>query len=126
VVKGATSATINVTGNYSINVPAKNVMGWIEGADPQLKNQFLVLSAHYDHIGVAPAPKMEEGKLDSIYNGARDNAIGVTGVINAAKYFSQHRAKRSLLFIAFTGEEMGLLGSKYFAAHPTIQLERLV
>ena len=52
--------------------------------------------------------------------------IGVTGVINAARYFAQHPAKRSILFIAFTGEEMGLLGSKYFAAHPTIGLEKLV
>ncbi|HUP12371.1 MAG TPA: M28 family peptidase, partial [Niastella sp.] len=126
VVKSSASATINVTGNYLINVPAKNVMGWVEGTDPQLKNQFVVLSAHYDHIGVAPVPKMEEGKLDSIYNGARDNAIGATAVINAARYFTQHPAKRSILFIAFTGEEMGMLGSKYFAEHPTIGLEKLV
>lgn len=126
VVKNSMNTTIMVSGNDLMNVPAKNVMGWIEGTDPQLKNQFLVLSAHYDHIGVAPVPKMEEGKLDSICNGARDNAIGVTGVINTAKYFAQHPAKRSILFIAFTGEEMGLLGSKYYAAHPTIELEKLV
>jgi hypothetical protein len=126
VVNSSTTTMINVTGNYLINVPAKNVIGFVEGTDPQLKNQFIVLSAHYDHIGVAPVPKMEEGKLDSIYNGARDNAIGVTAVINAARYFSQHPAKRSILFIAFTGEEMGLLGSKYFAAHPTIGMEKLV
>ncbi len=69
---------------------------------------------------------MEEGKLDSIYNGARDNAIGVAGVINAARYFSQYPAKRSILFIAFTGEEMGLLGSKYFAANPIMPMEKIV
>jgi hypothetical protein len=125
-VKSSTTCTINVTGNYLIEVKAKNVMGWVEGTDPQLKNQFVVLSAHYDHIGVAAEPQMVDGKLDSIYNGARDNAIGVTAVINAARYFSLHPAKRSILFIAFTGEEMGLLGSKYFAAHPTIGLEKLV
>lgn len=90
----------------------------MEGTAPKLKNQFVVLSAHYDHIGVASEPKMVDGKLDSIYNGTRDNAIGVTAVINAARYFALHPAKRSVLFIAFTGEEMGLLGSKYFAAHP--------
>jgi hypothetical protein len=126
IVKSSASASIQVTGNNAINVPAKNVMGFIEGTDPQLKNQFVVLSAHYDHIGVAAIPKMEEGKLDSIYNGARDNAIGVTAVINAARYFAQYPPKRSILFIAFTGEEMGMLGSKYFAAHPTIELEKLV
>jgi hypothetical protein len=125
-VKSSTTCTISVTGNNLIVVKAKNVMGWVEGTDPQLRNQFLVLSAHYDHIGVASEPKMVDGKLDSIYNGTRDNAIGVTAVINAARYFAQHPAKRSILFIAFTGEEMGLLGSKYFAAHPTIGLEKLV
>ncbi len=125
-VKRATSCMINTAGSNLTEVPAKNVMGWVEGTDPQLKNQFLVLSAHYDHIGVASVPQMVDGKLDSIYNGARDNAIGVTAVINAARFFALHPAKRSILFIAFTGEEMGLLGSKYFASHPTIGLEKIV
>lgn len=101
-------------------------MGWVEGTDASLKEQFIVLSAHYDHIGVANQPKMEEGKLDSIYNGARDNAIGTTAVINAARYFAQHPPKRSILFIAYTAEEIGLLGSQYFAANPTIQLNKVV
>lgn len=126
IAKNSSSARIQVNGSNLINVPAKNVMGWIEGTDPQLKNQCVVLSAHYDHIGVATVPKMEEGKLDSVYNGARDNAIGVTAVINAARYFAQHPVKRSVLFIAFTGEEMGMLGSRFFAAHPPIELEKLV
>jgi Peptidase family M28 len=125
-VKRSTTGTISVTGNNLVEVKAKNVMGWVEGTDPQLKNQFVALSAHYDHLGVASEPKMVDGKLDSIYNGARDNAIGVTAVINAARYFSQHPAKRSILFIAFTGEEMGLLGSKYFAANPTISMEKII
>jgi hypothetical protein len=125
-VKNATTGTISVAGNNLTAVKAKNVMGWVEGTDPQLKGQFIVLSAHYDHIGVASEPKMVDGKLDSIYNGTRDNAIGTTAVINAARYFALHPAKRSVLFITFTGEEMGLLGSKYFAAHPTIALEKLV
>lgn len=126
IVNNSPTATIQVSGNNPINIPAKNVIGWVEGTDPKLKNQFIVLTAHYDHIGVAAVPKMEEGKLDSIYNGARDNAIGVAGVINAARYFAQYPAKRSILFIAFTGEEMGMLGSKYFAANPTVALEKIV
>jgi hypothetical protein len=105
---------------------AKNVMGWIEGTDPALKNEFIILSSHYDHLGVAQHPKMEEGKLDSIYNGTRDNAIGTTAVIDAARYFAKYPAKRSILFIAFSGEEMGLLGSKYFAEHPPLPLKSIV
>jgi Zn-dependent M28 family amino/carboxypeptidase len=91
-----------------------------------LKDQFVVLSAHYDHLGVAKRPKMEEGKMDSIYNGARDNAIGTTAVIDAAGYFVQHPPKRSVLFIAYTAEEIGEIGSKYFAAHPPVPLHQLV
>jgi hypothetical protein len=120
------SATISVTGNQVRSISVKNVMGRVEGTDAKLKDQFIVLSAHYDHLGVAQQPKMEEGKVDSIYNGARDNAIGTTAVIDAARYFAQHPPKRSILFIAFTAEEMGLIGSKYFAEHPALPLKQLV
>ena len=120
------NAAISITGTQLRMAPAKNVMGWIEGTDATLKNQFVVLSAHYDHLGVAKKPRMEEGKMDSIYNGARDNAIGTTAVIDAARYFAQHPAKRSILFITFTAEEMGLIGSKYFAQHPALPLKQLV
>jgi len=119
-------ASISVTGTVIRNVPAKNVMAWLEGTDAALKDQFIVLSAHYDHLGVASHPKMEEGKMDSIYNGARDNAIGTTAVIDAAAYFVQHPPKRSVLFIAYTAEEIGEIGSKYFAAHPALPLHQLV
>lgn len=120
------SATISTAGTRERNISAKNVMSWVEGTDSKLKDQFIVLSAHYDHLGVAEQPKLEEGKLDSIYNGARDNAIGTTAVIDAARYFAQHPPKRSILFIAFTAEEMGLIGSKYFAQHPVLPLKQLV
>ena len=125
LIKGQTGK-LKIEGNEVRSIPAKNVMGIVEGTDAKLKEQYIVLSAHYDHLGVAAKPKMEEGKLDSIYNGARDNAIGTAAVINAARYFSAHPPKRSVLFIAFTGEEMGLLGSRYFAEHPTIPLKKLV
>jgi hypothetical protein len=120
------TAKLKIEGNEVRSIPAKNVMGIVEGTDAKLKEQYIVLSAHYDHLGVAAKPKMEEGKLDSIYNGARDNAIGTAAVINAARYFALHPPKRSVLFIAFTGEEMGLLGSKYFAAHSIIPLKQMV
>ncbi|MBO9573834.1 MAG: M28 family peptidase, partial [Chitinophagaceae bacterium] len=107
-------------------IQGKNVIGLIQGTDDNLKNQYIVLSAHYDHIGVTTQPKEINGKLDSIFNGARDNAIGVTGVLNAAKYFAKYPPKRSVLFILYTGEEMGLLGSKYFSEHPVVPINQIV
>ena len=120
------NATLSAKGNLEKSIAAKNVMGWVAGTDVKLKDQFIVLSSHYDHLGVAKHPKTEEGKLDSIYNGARDNAIGTAAVIDAARYFSQHPAKRPILFIAFTAEELGLIGSKYFATHPPLPMKQLV
>lgn len=125
-IQGNIEGTLTITGTQIRIVPAKNVMGRVEGTDPKLKNEYIVLSSHYDHLGVAQQPKMEEGKLDSIYNGARDNAIGSTAVIDAARYFAQHPPKRSILFITYTAEEMGLVGSKYFAEHPPMELKQLV
>ncbi|MEO7976254.1 M20/M25/M40 family metallo-hydrolase [Flavobacterium sp.] len=88
--------------------PAYNIVGVLEGTDPVLKKEFVVLSAHYDHIGV------EKNKNDDrINNGANDDASGVTAVAQMAKYFSKTQSnKRSILFVFFAGEEKGLLGSK--------------
>lgn len=120
------SATLFAKGSQERSITAKNVMGWVQGTDAKLKDQFIVLSAHYDHLGIAQEPTTKDGKLDSIYNGARDNAIGTTAIIDAARYFAQHPSKRPILFIAFTAEEIGLLGSKYFAQHPAFPLKQLV
>lgn len=115
--------SLKVEGIKQEDVPAKNVIGLIEGTDPKLKNEFLVVSAHYDHIGVMK--RAQPGK-DSIFNGARDNAIGVVGLLSTAKYLTQYPPKRSVLFIALTGEEKGLLGSKYYADNPVIPLKQTV
>jgi Zn-dependent M28 family amino/carboxypeptidase len=104
----------------------KNVMAYIQGTDPALRGQYIVLSAHYDHLGVTKHPKMEDGKLDSIYNGARDNALGSTAVIDAAKYFGRYPPKRSVMFVTYSAEEEGLIGSEYYAAHPVIPLNHIV
>ena len=120
------NATLNISGSRITQVPAKNVMAWIEGTDAALKKQFVVLTAHYDHLGVAKKPQMEEGKMDSIYNGARDNAIGTTAVLDAARFFAEHPPRRSMLFIAYTGEEIGEVGSWYFSNHPLIPLKQIV
>lgn len=91
--------------------PAYNIVGIVEGSDPVLKNEFIVIGAHYDHIGtVAP----ENG--DYIANGANDNASGTTSVMEMARYFGTHKTnKRSLIFALFTAEEKGLLGSEHLA-----------
>jgi Zn-dependent M28 family amino/carboxypeptidase len=88
--------------------PAYNIVGILEGTDPVLKKEFIVLSAHYDHIGLE-----KKQQDDVINNGANDDASGVTAVAQMAKYFSETKSnKRSILFVFFAGEEKGLLGSK--------------
>lgn len=91
---------------------AYNIVGYLEGSDPVLKNEFVVISGHYDHIGIA-----KEGvNGDFINNGANDDASGTTAVAEMAKYFSITKSnKRSVLFVFFVGEEKGLLGSKHLA-----------
>lgn len=99
-------------------ITVKNVIGVLPGSDTKLKDEYVVFSAHHDHLGMAPTPIQG----DSIYNGALDNASGVSAFLNIAKAFSQvpnHHA-RSLLFVAVGGEESGLLGANYFAANPTV------
>lgn len=102
-------------------VPGKNVVGVIEGTDPRLKEEFVVFSAHYDHIGV----KKNESP-DSIYNGARDNALGTTAILEVARFLSQHPPKRSAVIVAFTAEEKGLLGSHWYSNHPAVPLKQTV
>lgn len=91
---------------------AYNIVGYIEGNDPKLKNEFVVIGAHYDHIGISE--KAING--DKINNGANDNASGTTAVSEVAKYFAKNKTnKRSILIAFFTAEEKGLLGSKHLA-----------
>ena len=93
--------------------PAFNIVGYIEGTDKKLKNEFVVIGAHYDHIGM-----LQNGvNGDVIVNGANDNATGTTAVTEIAKYFAKFKNnKRSVLFVFFSAEEKGLLGSKHLAA----------
>ncbi len=104
-------------------VESSNVIAVLPGSDPSLKNEYVTLSAHIDHLGVG-API----NGDRIYNGAMDNASGTAAILEIAKSVaaSQRRPKRSLLFVFVTGEEKGLLGSKYFAAHPTVDKHAIV
>lgn len=91
--------------------PAYNVVGVVEGNDPDLKKEYIVVGAHYDHIGII---KIENG--DAIANGANDNASGTATVMELARYFGTNKNnKRSLIFVLFSAEEKGLLGSKHLA-----------
>ncbi|SDD53100.1 Peptidase family M28 [Algoriphagus faecimaris] len=117
-----TSAKMEIKGKNIRKVTGKNVVAWIEGTDPELKNEYLMLSAHYDHVGVGTPD--ETG--DSIYNGARDNAVGTVAVINAAKYFAKNPPKRSILLALWTAEEKGLLGSAYFSENPLVPLNKII
>lgn len=101
-------------------VQSENVAGILEGSDPKLKDEVVVLSAHLDHIGVGPA----DAKGDTINNGALDNAAGVATTLEVARAFQEsgRRPRRSILFLTVTGEEKGLLGAQYFARNPTVPL----
>jgi Zn-dependent M28 family amino/carboxypeptidase len=105
------------------DLKSSNVVGMIEGSDPGLKNEYVVFSAHLDHLG-----QVKEKSGDNIFNGAMDNASGVATLIETARLFSQGKVKprRSILFVAVTGEEKGLLGADYFATNPTVPAGAIV
>jgi Zn-dependent M28 family amino/carboxypeptidase len=104
-------------------VESANVVGKLPGNDPALKNEYVVLSAHVDHLGIG-----EPINGDRIYNGAMDNASGVAVLLDLAAAWKAHseQLRRSVLFVVVTAEEKGLLGSKYFAAHPTVPPKSMV
>jgi len=103
----------------------ENLIATIEGSDPQLKDEWIVIGAHYDHIGISGNPKTPTD--DVINNGADDNASGVATIIELARMFKgmEGELKRSIMFIAFDGEEQGLWGSSYFVSDPPIPLEKI-
>ena len=100
---------------------SRNVIGILPGSDPALRTEYVIYTAHWDHYGIGP-----EINGDTIYNGALDNATGVGGMIEVARAFASQPAapKRSLVFLAVTAEEQGLLGSDYYARHPVYPLNK--
>jgi hypothetical protein len=101
---------------------AHNVVGFWQGSDEELKDTYVLISAHYDHVG------MRGSGEDRVFNGANDDASGIAGLVELAKAFTklQSRPRRSLLFIAYFGEEKGMLGSRYYANHPIFPLDRTI
>ena len=119
-----TGVTASMTLNSRIRtLDSRNVVGVLPGSDAELRNEHVVYTAHWDHYGIGP-----EINGDTIYNGALDNATGVGGMIEVARAFAALPVapKRSLLFLAVTAEEQGLLGSDYYARHPIHPLNRTI
>jgi len=116
-----TQGTLSITAPKPVKVYSRNVVAMVEGANSKLRSEYVVVSAHYDHVGVS---KTASG--DSIFNGARDNALGTAAMLAAAKYFSQNPPKRSVIFMALTAEERGLLGSNWYVEHPLVPLNQTV
>jgi len=104
-------------------LPGANVIGYIEGSDPSLRNEYVLMTAHYDHIGVTKAVNG-----DSINNGADDDAAGTIAVLQVARLLAKGAVKprRTIVFAAMTGEEVGLLGTRWFIDHPVRPLSQLV
>ena len=106
--------------NTTREIESHNVIAKLEGSDPRLRNQYVIYTAHWDHLGVGP-----DVNGDNIYHGAVDNASGVSGMLEIAKAFTevQPKPRRSVLFLSVTAEEKGLLGSQYYAEHPLYPLK---
>jgi aminopeptidase YwaD len=121
-----TGAKLSVSVNVNrIESPSFNVVGILPGTDPKLKNEAIVIGAHYDHLGLGGEGSLapREGE---IHHGADDNASGTAGVLELARIFSAQKPRRTIVFIAFSGEEEGLIGSNYYVNHPVVPLQNTV
>jgi Zn-dependent M28 family amino/carboxypeptidase len=117
-----TTASISIA-NTMRRVQSQNVIGKLTGSDPALRNEYVIYTGHWDHLGVG-----NPVNGDKVYNGAVDNATGIGAIIEIARAFTQVQPapKRSILFLAVTAEEQGLLGSEYYAKNPLYPLEKTV
>ncbi len=124
LIKGAKDARMSLRVEASLEHSAKvrNVAGILRGSDPALRDTYVMLTAHYDHVG------MRETGEDRIYNGANDDGSGTVSVIEIANALAamNPRPKRSILFVTFFGEEIGLVGSRYYGRHPLEPLAKTV
>ena len=107
---------------------APNTVGILRGSDPKLRDEYVVFSAHMDHVGISANGRCAAMGADSICNGADDDASGTIGVVELAEAFSQKgvKPKRSIIFLTVSGEEGGLRGSRYYAEHPSVPIEQIV
>ena len=124
-----TAGTANLTTDVvRIRKPVRNVLAAIEGSDPLLKDEWVIAGAHYDHLGLDGESSLAPDGDGQIHHGADDNASGTAGILELARIAGGNRGafKRSLLLMAFAGEEVGLRGSSHFVGDPTIDIDRAV
>lgn len=103
---------------------SKNVVALLQGTGTS--DEYIVIGAHYDHLGFGEFGSLYRGEVERIHNGADDNASGTAGLLELAQYFSENRPSTDILFLAFSGEEMGLLGSAHYVDEPTLELENAI
>ena len=117
------TASVNIAAPHRTPAKLRNVIGVLRGSDPTLRDTYVLLTAHYDHLGVRPY-----GSGDRIYNGANDDGSGTVSVIEAARALARlpKHPRRSIVFMTFFGEEEGLIGSEYYAHHPVFPLAKTV
>jgi hypothetical protein len=119
-----TTMTVRVGDPKEQTVKVRNVVGLLRGSDPERNQTYVLLTAHYDHLGIGPSNVAG----DRIFNGANDDGSGTVSVIEIASALAtlKRRPERSVVFIAFYGEEFGMIGSQYYVAHPVVPLDRTV
>ena len=105
---------------------SENVVALLRGSDPILKNEYVVIGAHFDHLGRETTYAQDPEAGNAIRNGADDNASGTAAVMEIARILSANPPKRSIIFANFSGEELGLLGSQWFVSHPLVPLDHVV
>ena len=120
----ARSAQLAHAGNAA-GVRTQNVAALIPGSDPALRHQYVVIGAHFDHLGRSAESATDPAAKDAIRNGADDNASGTAAVLELARLLARRPVKRSVVFVAFSGEELGLLGSQHFVEHPPVPLDSM-
>lgn len=120
----ARSAALAHAGGPS-ELRTQNVVALLPGTDPALAGEYVVVGAHLDHLGRSAAGALDPEAKDAIRNGADDNASGTAAVLELARLLARRPAKRSILFVDFSGEELGVLGSQYFVEHPPVPLDRV-
>jgi len=108
--------------------PVRNVVAKLQGSDPSLRSEAVIIGAHYDHLGRSGRFSMAQNSSGQIHHGADDNASGTAAILEMAKAAVESRSdfRRSMIFITFAGEELGLLGSSYYANHPSMPLEQTI
>ena len=106
-------------------LPTQNVAAVVRGTDPALRDEYVILGAHFDHLGRSTFGALDPNATNTIHNGADDNASGTAAVIELARLLHRNPPKRSVMVVTFSGEELGLLGSQYFVDHPPVPLEKV-